>query len=469
MFRTVERCRRWSATRVAPLEARVAIEHVLEVPPVRLKTVPGFETAVFPYTTRHPVPAAWGEPLLFGPGSIHVAHTADEWVSIAELNAAAVHYVTLAKALLDPLEQTEEDHGLQLECGYTGSCASSTARRSAARASRRVESSVGSGEFASSMINGISVQPSTRHRSPPSFILRMTRWNIADRLGLEAPVDQLLHDDAVDLLAFAGVRAHVLQPARRELLRIDLALDQPARSGQAEAAEAALDGLRRRRPRRCAARAAAIAVRRRAAPGGSCCRGRSGNRRRSSPACPRTRASARRPPASRRGRCRPCSRRARACASTPRDARAARAAPRLRRKWSDNKAPRLRRSSRRCRYVGAWCVRSSESGPAGRVHYTSIVNQSRAEYESRLTARRVRIAELDRVNLLLSNIRLGIALAAAVLLWMAFVRGSISPLWPIARLVLVCRRGGDSRQAAARVRACAGGGACLCARSGSHR
>jgi hypothetical protein len=74
---------------------------------------------------------------------------------------------------------------------------------------------------------------------------------------------------------------------------------------------------------------------------------------------------------------------------------------------------------------------SSESGPAGRVHYTSIVNQSRAEYESRLTARRVRIAELDRVNLLLSNIRLGIALAAAVLLWMAFVRGSISPLWPV--------------------------------------
>jgi 5'-3' exonuclease len=33
-----------------------------------------------------------------------------------------------------------------------------TARRSAARGSRRVESSVGSGEFASSMINGISVQ-----------------------------------------------------------------------------------------------------------------------------------------------------------------------------------------------------------------------------------------------------------------------------------------------------------------------
>jgi acetylornithine deacetylase len=85
---------------VTPLETRVAIEHVLEVPPVRLKTAPGFETAVFPYTTDIPFLSGWGEPLLFGPGSIHVAHTADEWVSVAELKAAADHYVTLAKTLL---------------------------------------------------------------------------------------------------------------------------------------------------------------------------------------------------------------------------------------------------------------------------------------------------------------------------------------------------------------------------------
>ena len=85
---------------VTPLEARVAIEHVLEVPPVKMKVVAGFDTAVFPYTTDIPFLPAWGEPLLFGPGSIHVAHTADEWVSIAELNAAAADYVTLAKALL---------------------------------------------------------------------------------------------------------------------------------------------------------------------------------------------------------------------------------------------------------------------------------------------------------------------------------------------------------------------------------
>ncbi len=60
---------------IAPIEARVAIEHVLDVPPVQLVTVPGFETAIFPYTTDIPFLGAWGEPLLFGPGSIHVAHT----------------------------------------------------------------------------------------------------------------------------------------------------------------------------------------------------------------------------------------------------------------------------------------------------------------------------------------------------------------------------------------------------------
>ena len=99
MFRTVSDAAEVRRA-VAPLERRVAIEHVLEVPPVRLRTVPGFDAAVFPYTTDIPFLPRWGEPLLFGPGSIHVAHTADEFVSIAELTAAAGHYVTLARALL---------------------------------------------------------------------------------------------------------------------------------------------------------------------------------------------------------------------------------------------------------------------------------------------------------------------------------------------------------------------------------
>ena len=99
MFRTVSDAATVRRA-VAPLERRVSIEHVLEVPPVHLRTVPGFESAIFPYTTDIPFLPRWGEPLLFGPGSIHVAHTADEFVSITELSAAADHYVALARALL---------------------------------------------------------------------------------------------------------------------------------------------------------------------------------------------------------------------------------------------------------------------------------------------------------------------------------------------------------------------------------
>jgi acetylornithine deacetylase len=99
MFRTVSDAAA-VRTAIAALEERVTIEHILEVPPARMTTVPGFEVAVFPYTTDIPLLNGWGEPLLFGPGSIHLAHTADEHVSIRELHAAADHYVTIARELL---------------------------------------------------------------------------------------------------------------------------------------------------------------------------------------------------------------------------------------------------------------------------------------------------------------------------------------------------------------------------------
>jgi hypothetical protein len=60
------------------------------------------------------------------------------------------------------------------------------------------------------------------------------------------------------------------------------------------------------------------------------------------------------------------------------------------------------------------------------------VNDPHEEYERRLAARRGRIAALDRVNFTISNIRLALALAGGVLLWMAVVRGSISAAWPLA-------------------------------------
>ena len=80
---------------------RVEIEEVVEVPPVRLQTVPGFKTGVFAYTTDIPLLSQWGTPLLLGPGSIHVAHTDQEHVSISELGEAVDLYEKLARQLLD--------------------------------------------------------------------------------------------------------------------------------------------------------------------------------------------------------------------------------------------------------------------------------------------------------------------------------------------------------------------------------
>jgi acetylornithine deacetylase len=82
------------------VEHLVAVEPVLHVPAVRMHTVPGFDTAVFPYTTDVPLLTSWGTPLLLGPGSVHVAHTDDEHVPVAELLEAVDLYASLAQRLL---------------------------------------------------------------------------------------------------------------------------------------------------------------------------------------------------------------------------------------------------------------------------------------------------------------------------------------------------------------------------------
>jgi len=100
MFRTVggpDELRRLIQQRVGHL---VATEDVLVVPPVRLATVPGFDTAVFSFTTDIPWLDRWGAPLLLGPGSVTVAHTADEYCEIPELTRAAELYARLATQLL---------------------------------------------------------------------------------------------------------------------------------------------------------------------------------------------------------------------------------------------------------------------------------------------------------------------------------------------------------------------------------
>ena len=49
---------------------------------------PGLPPRCFPFTTDVPLLDAWGTPLLFGPGSILVAHTDEEHLAIDELAGA---------------------------------------------------------------------------------------------------------------------------------------------------------------------------------------------------------------------------------------------------------------------------------------------------------------------------------------------------------------------------------------------
>ena len=86
---------------LAVVDGLVSLEEVLDIPAVRLHTVAGFDTAVFPYTTDVPLLPKWGRPMLLGPGSIHVAHTDEEHVSVDELTVAVELYQTLARRLLD--------------------------------------------------------------------------------------------------------------------------------------------------------------------------------------------------------------------------------------------------------------------------------------------------------------------------------------------------------------------------------
>ncbi len=75
------------------------VEFTLEIPFVRLRTLEGLPTMVAAFTTDIPALTNWGQPLLVGPGSIHVAHTEGEYVEKEQLNAAVELYVSIAKKL----------------------------------------------------------------------------------------------------------------------------------------------------------------------------------------------------------------------------------------------------------------------------------------------------------------------------------------------------------------------------------
>jgi acetylornithine deacetylase len=80
--------------------SRVEAKEVLDIPALHLGSLDGLETTVVAYTTDIPAfGTAWGQPFLFGPGTIHVAHTLEERVPKRQLLDAVEIYQRMVKDL----------------------------------------------------------------------------------------------------------------------------------------------------------------------------------------------------------------------------------------------------------------------------------------------------------------------------------------------------------------------------------
>jgi acetylornithine deacetylase len=79
---------------------KAEIEYGSFIPAQKFETIAGFETGPVAYTSDIPLLTKWGKPLMFGPGSIHVAHTSDEFIALDELRNAVDAYERIVRALL---------------------------------------------------------------------------------------------------------------------------------------------------------------------------------------------------------------------------------------------------------------------------------------------------------------------------------------------------------------------------------
>jgi len=80
--------------------ALAKVQFTLEIPFTRLRTFEDLPTMVAAFTTDIPALSNWGQPLLVGPGSIHVAHTEGEYVEKKQLHQAVELYCEVAKKLM---------------------------------------------------------------------------------------------------------------------------------------------------------------------------------------------------------------------------------------------------------------------------------------------------------------------------------------------------------------------------------
>jgi acetylornithine deacetylase len=78
----------------------VAVEFVPGLPPAMAPSLPGWASTVVAFASDMALHGSWGTCYQLGPGSIHVAHTADEMISKQELREGVRLYVKLARELL---------------------------------------------------------------------------------------------------------------------------------------------------------------------------------------------------------------------------------------------------------------------------------------------------------------------------------------------------------------------------------
>ena len=101
MFRTVGDPVSLRQAVASAVAGRAEALEVLRTPAIRLNKFEGLPTTVVAFTTDIPTfNGAWGEPFLIGPGSIHVAHTAEERIAKKELCDAVEIYARMTAQLL---------------------------------------------------------------------------------------------------------------------------------------------------------------------------------------------------------------------------------------------------------------------------------------------------------------------------------------------------------------------------------
>jgi acetylornithine deacetylase len=101
MFRTVGDPAEIRKAVSAATSGRAKAREVLHTPALQLAKFDGLPMTIVAFTTDIPMfNGVWGEPFLIGPGSIHVAHTAEERVSKNDLSEAVDIYARMASQLL---------------------------------------------------------------------------------------------------------------------------------------------------------------------------------------------------------------------------------------------------------------------------------------------------------------------------------------------------------------------------------